>query len=55
MNCLCSVVVDGALFSDDYFYRRPVEEDLEIDDLSSYCPRHAAGREFEKCDNFQKC
>lgn len=37
MNCLCSVVVDGALFSDDY-YRRPVKEDLEIDARSSCCP-----------------
>lgn len=54
MNCLCSVVVDGALFFDDYFYRRPVEEDLEIDALSSYCPRHAAGREFEKCRQFSE-
>lgn len=53
MNCLCSVVVDGALFFDDYC-RRPVKGDVEIEAQSSSCPWHAAGCELEKC-RFQKC
>lgn len=49
MSRLCGVV-DGALFFDDYFYGRPVKEDLEMDThSSSHCPQHPAGREIEKC------